>query len=96
MQAKDVDAIPVLRLLDSLHGEWAYLFEHHERSVLNAMPADTPPKVAQAKMRGLIRRGLVDGCGCGCRVDFTITAKGRALVTGETQETCPTRVQVSG
>lgn len=28
-------------------------------------------------MASLIRRGLVDGCGCGCRGDFMITDKGR-------------------
>lgn len=30
-----------------------------------------PPKVVLAKARKLIRRGLLDGCDCGCRGDFT-------------------------
>ena len=31
-----------------------------------------PVKVAMAKLRGMERRGLVDGCACGCRGDWTI------------------------
>lgn len=30
-----------------------------------------PDKVVLAKARKLVRRGLVDGCACGCRGDFT-------------------------
>jgi hypothetical protein len=39
-----------------------------------------PPKVVLAKARALIKRGLIDGCGCGCRGDFVITTKGRELL----------------
>lgn len=31
-----------------------------------------PWKVANAKLRKMERRGLVDGCPCGCRGDWTI------------------------
>jgi len=31
-----------------------------------------PEKVVLAKAKRLIRRGLIDGCGCGCRGDFQI------------------------
>ena len=41
-----------------------------------------PGKVVAAKMRAVIRNGLVDGCDCGCRGDFVLTDKGReALLT---------------
>lgn len=43
-------------------------------------PEGVPPKVAHAKMKNLVRRGLVDGCLCGCRGDFQITAKGRGYL----------------
>lgn len=46
-------------------------------SVQHAMPADVPEKLALAKMRRLIERGLVDGCPCGCRGDFRLSGKGR-------------------
>lgn len=35
-----------------------------------------PEKVILAKARQLIKRGLVDGCTCGCRGDFELTEKG--------------------
>jgi len=37
-------------------------------------------KTLIAKMKNLIRRGLVDGCDCGCRGDFEITRKGVAYI----------------
>jgi len=39
-----------------------------------------PPKVVLAKLRALIRKGLLDGCGCGCRGDFRLTDKGAAML----------------
>ena len=39
-----------------------------------------PEKVVLAKARKLIRRKLIDGCDCGCRGDFEVTAAGRRLV----------------
>ncbi len=36
-----------------------------------------PEKVMLAKCASLIRRGLMDGCACGCRGDFVITPAGR-------------------
>ena len=32
----------------------------------------SPPKVVLAKARSLLKRGLISGCGCGCRGDFRI------------------------
>lgn len=34
-----------------------------------------PWKVYQAKLRRLIRRGWLSGCGCGCRGDYTLTKR---------------------
>jgi hypothetical protein len=39
---------------------------------------DVPYKVVLAKVRSLKRRGLLDGCTCGCRGDFEMTAAGIA------------------
>jgi predicted transcriptional regulator len=33
-------------------------------------------KIIIQKMAKLIKRGLVSGCGCGCRGDYEITQKG--------------------
>lgn len=90
MQCKDIPDAPVLAFLRDLpdipgmpgvqcSGTWYWRDGFKpENSVLRAMPTGTPEKLGLAKMRMLIRRGLVDGCPCGCRGDFTLTAKGRA------------------
>lgn len=83
MKCKEIPDVPILEFLISLNGRSAnwYIAEDgtpwNNWSVLNAMPPETPHKVAHAKMRKLIMRGLVDGCPCGCRGDFEITDKGR-------------------
>jgi hypothetical protein len=87
MQAKDVLDAAVLAFLahipePTIGAGWHNLTprDGYVPTVRDAMPPETPEKVALAKMRALVRRGLVDGCACGCRGDFTITAKGRALL----------------
>lgn len=83
MQAKDVPDVPVLRFLRDLDGKWASWFAQGDTlmpTVATAMPIETPEKVRLAKMRQLIKRGLVDGCDCGCRGDFVITTAGRAFL----------------
>lgn len=50
----------------------AYLAGHPEH--IGGAPAEyphMPAKVVLAKAKRLIERGLVDGCACGCRGDFT-------------------------
>jgi len=82
-QCKDIPDTPILEFLSDLLGVWATWFPKVEGgmpSVLDAMPEDTPPKLALAKMKQLVKRGLVDGCGCGCRGDFRITDKGGGLL----------------
>lgn len=79
-QCKDIQDEPVLQFIDSFDGEWCFLSDNatSDRSVLHAMPDGVPIKLALAKMKMLIRRGLVEGCDCGCRGDFTLTKKGKA------------------
>lgn len=43
-------------------------------------PENTPEKLRLAKMSQLLSKGLVDGCDCGCRGDWTITDKGLARI----------------
>jgi len=75
MQAKDIPERPVLEFIKA-NGPCNWFGNEFELSVTRAMPDGTPPKVALAKMRALIRRDLVDGCCCGCRGDFVLTVKG--------------------
>lgn len=40
--------------------------------VFDGFPA-YPQKVVRAKLSKLLRRGVIKGCVCGCRGDFTVT-----------------------
>lgn len=31
-----------------------------------------PPKVVLAKLKSMVKRGILTGCTCGCRGDFTV------------------------
>jgi hypothetical protein len=59
------------------HPEWAGQAEASDGSV------EIPHKLVLAKARKVIRRKLIDGCPCGCRGDFEVTAAGRALLREE-------------
>lgn len=41
---------------------------------------DFPPKVIRAKLRALLRRGLITGCICGCRGDFNLTPRAHSQI----------------
>ena len=61
MQCKDIPDRPVLEFLRKLDGVGATWFDYEPRppnTVLRAMPTGTPEKLALAKMRMLMRRGL--------------------------------------
>jgi hypothetical protein len=85
MQCKDIPDRPILEFLEARAGQWASWYdpEWAENSVRHAMPPLPNEKLALAKMRQLMKRGLVDGCSCGCRGDFVITAKGSAMLSVE-------------
>lgn len=72
MQCKNIPEQPILDYLASLNGRWATWCPGWDNSVMQVMPPGTPPKLARAKMNQLIKRGLVDGCTCGCRGDYEL------------------------
>lgn len=53
-------------------------------SICTAVPslAAFPEKVMRSKLASMMRRGLIDGCDCGCRGDWMLTEKGRAARVG--------------
>lgn len=76
-QCKDIPERPILELLAHNPDKWhTWGTGYYMVTVQDAMPEGTPPKLQLAKMRSLMRRGLVGGCGCGCRGDFAITESG--------------------
>ena len=92
MQCKDVPEEPVLRFLQKRLGRFNSWCNGSISDVALAMPDDTPPKVVLRKISGLMRRGLVDGCDCGCAGSFSITQKGQEYLLakygeGEWEET---------
>ena len=86
LQTKHLPDEPVLLTLLDIHRRLgrpeegvtvsATIFPGFEHSVSSAFPPGLPWKLQLAKMASMIRRGLVDGCACGCRGDFMLTAKG--------------------
>lgn len=42
------------------------------RGEIEAALPDVPPKVVLAKIRSLLKRKLLGGCGCGCRGDLVL------------------------
>lgn len=87
MQCKNIPDRPILEFLAAIpNNEWAFNFPldiSPNRSVLAAMPESVPHKLAVVKMARLIDRGLVSGCGCGCRGDYVITQAGREYLAQE-------------
>lgn len=84
-QCKDIDEIPILQLIAINEQEtstWTILGGNDEpgdRRTIMSILGNYPRRLVLAKMRNLIeRRGLVDGCACGCSGGFTLTDKGRA------------------
>jgi hypothetical protein len=75
MKCSDIPDQPILEFLASHGGIGCSWFPGQEYSVAKVMYA-IPKKMVLAKMRGLIKRGLVSGCACGCRGDFELTDKG--------------------
>jgi hypothetical protein len=79
IRCKDIPDEPILRFLyfRKRHNKlWACWFDGFENSIGQAMPSNIPDNTKIKKMRTLIQKGLVNGCGCGCRGDYVITPKG--------------------
>lgn len=53
---------------------WVLIWE------LERVMPHVPEKVIRAKMKSLLRRGLIEGCSCGCRGDYYILPKGYAYL----------------
>lgn len=83
MQCKNIEERPILEFIKKHGGIGCTRFRVKDcpRSVTHSMPAGVPEKLVLAKLKQLIKRGLVNGCGCGCRGDFEITDKGCEFLT---------------
>jgi hypothetical protein len=75
-QCKDIPDQPILEFLNRHPGQWHNWYSGNQFNVSQAMPKGIPERLVLGKMRMMIRRGVVNGCDCGCRGDFVITEKG--------------------
>lgn len=78
VQAKHVPEDEIIRVLSS-GGNWTHWnVECRIGGCTQSIPrassiiAKFPEKVLLAKLTSMKRRGLIDGCNCGCRGDWTI------------------------
>jgi hypothetical protein len=91
--ARDIPDLVFLAAVRNAAGVWArdWAMRSDVARVLGGLPVGrdvewvdevpgVPWKVVLAKFRRAKNRGLVDGCDCGCRGDFELTDKGRALL----------------
>ena len=69
LQAKHLDESAILAFVRERHPQWLT----HWRDFPNSIPDQgAPEKVLLAKLRSMERRGLIAGCGCGCRGDWRL------------------------
>ncbi len=88
IQAKHLDEVSILQFLAPL-GVWATHWaprdwnapDEHMPRVARAVPRETPEKVLRSKLGAMARRGLIDGCDCGCRGDWRILDAGRKVLS---------------
>lgn len=80
IQCKHIDDARILTFLADNKGPANWYCEKdgtpYHNSVAISVPFGTPQKLLLKKMEMMVRRGVVDGCACGCRGDFSITEKG--------------------
>ena len=85
--AKDIDTLEVLSVIDSWDrpdwriGASVVMINGWDRVMpFEDRPERWPEKILRAKLSWMLRNGLIDGCCCGCRGDFTLTDKGRSML----------------
>jgi len=77
MQCKDIAAAPLVRFVAEKQrelGRWVCVWD------LETPYSELPDNLFRAKMGKLINKGYLTGCNCGCRGDYEITDKGKALI----------------
>ena len=83
IQAKHIDTRAILLAIEAAGADrpsrWAFLRD---------LESFGPRKVVLAKCRSLMGRGLIDGCACGCRGDFSLTDEGIAWLGCTEHDDC--------
>jgi len=85
-RAPKADDIPEAEVLAAIKADAARMTAERQTAWMlpatlwgvQAILAKWPPKVVLAKLRAMMRRGVIDGCGCRCRGDFKVLDAGLA------------------
>lgn len=83
VQTKDIPDLPVLeRLLEirRTHNSWGCVFPDVSCSIVPGFPPGTCQKLVRSKIKSLVCRKLIKGCGCGCRGDLELTRFGLSVL----------------
>ena len=74
MKAADIpDEVMLAAVTHLCSGWWSTAHRNDvEREVSERLGVEVPWKVTLAKARSMIRRGLLDGCACGCSGAWTV------------------------
>lgn len=81
MKAADLDTIKILTFLSQHQGKWCTWGDSKFMPTIESViPQGTPYKIQLAKMKKLMKQGLVTGCDCGCRGDYEITNLGLTTI----------------
>lgn len=84
IQCKDISTLALLRFValwtDKKSSVTLFKHDDEPRSVWTIMLPVIPMCVMKQKFENMVRKGLIDGCYCGCRGDFIITQRGRQRI----------------
>ena len=79
MQCKDINEYSILRYIQYCQDQFnttAKLIDIADIGIAHPT-LRLPFNLIRAKMKNLVKRGLVYGCTCGCRGDFELSPNGR-------------------
>ena len=85
MKCKNISTRAILLFLAKNPGKWHNWYFGNDLDVRHAIldGFNLPDNLVLAKMRILLKHGLIEGCPCGRRGDFEITEKGLKELRGD-------------
>lgn len=73
MQTKDIPDEPIIDFIIKNGRDKNYTwFKDQDNDLGKAMPEGISRKLVLSKLRSMVKRKILYGCGCGCRGDFML------------------------
>ncbi len=82
-KCSDIPDLPILEVMylnGTPYSGWNFFFEDSDSTELSKHLRKYPYKLAMAKLRSMMKRGLIEGCACGCRGDWELEDKGLEML----------------